>query len=73
MKKIENFRKGQIWLNIFKTDEDETIVTINKTYRGRTGEIIPTPFLIPRRGDIQDLTDCLHEFLEWENKQKIGA
>ena len=66
MEKIKSLRKGNIWLNIFKTDDGQLVATINKTYMKRNGEWDQTPFLNPRRGDIHDLMDALQEFHEFE-------
>ena len=66
MEKIQSLRKGNIWLNVFKTDDGQLLATINKTYMKRNGEWDQTPFLNARRGDIQDLMDALSEFHEFE-------
>jgi len=66
MEKIQNIRKGSIWLNVFKTDDGKILVTINKTYINKEGEWDQTRFLNPRRGDILDLMDCLTNFHEFE-------
>ena len=73
MKKIHSLRKGNIWINVFKTDDGQLIVTINKTYMNSDGEWDQTPFLNPRRGDIHDLMDALMEFHEFEKMIKAGA
>lgn len=66
MEKIKSLRKGNIWLNVFKTDDGQLLTTINKTYMKRNGEWDQTPFLNSRRGDIRDLMDALLEFHEFE-------
>ena len=45
-------------MNVFKKDDGELFVTFNKTYR-QDGEWHTTAFLSDRRGDIEDLRDCL--------------
>ena len=71
MEKIESIRKGRVWLNIFKTEDGQFLVTINKTYMNKNGEWNQTPFLNPRRGDIEDLNDCFLEFHEFEKAFKL--
>jgi len=66
MEKIKTLRKGSIWLNVFKTDDGQLVLTINKTYMKRNGEWDQTPFLNSRRGDTRDLMDALFEFHEIE-------
>ncbi len=66
MEKIESIRKGNIWLNVFKTDDGQILVTVNKTYRGKNGKWEQTAFLNPRRGDIRDLMDAIEEFRQLE-------
>jgi hypothetical protein len=66
MEKIKSLKKGNIWLNVFKTDDGQLVATINKTYLRRNGEWDQTPFLNSRRGDIRDLMDVLFEFHEFE-------
>jgi len=66
MEKIESIRKGNIWLNVFKTDDGQILATINKTYRDKNGQWEQTAFLNPRRGDIYDLMDAIEEFRQFE-------
>ena len=65
MEKIESIRKGNIWLNVFKTDDGHILVTVNKTYRNKNGQWEQTAFLNPRRGDIHDLMDAIEEFRQF--------
>ena len=65
MEKIESIRKGNIWLNVFKTDDGQILMTVNKTYRGKNGRWEQTAFLNPRRGDIHDLMDAIEEFRQF--------
>ena len=69
MEKIESIRKGNIWLNVFKTDDGQLFVTVNKTYY-KNGEWHQTAFLNTRRGDIEDLNDCLDEFNKFRKSFK---
>ena len=72
MKKIKSIRKGNVWLNVFQTDDDEILVTLNKTYRNQKGEWKKTNFLNPRRGDLYDVLDILKE-LNLEKNQPLLA
>ncbi|VBB44932.1 hypothetical protein TRIP_B350103 [uncultured Desulfatiglans sp.] len=71
MEKLKGIRKGRIWLNLFKADDGELIATVNKTYMNKEGKWNYTPFLHPRRGDIEDLRDCISEFHEFAKSFKI--
>ncbi len=66
MEKTHSIRKGNIWMNVFKTDDGQFVTTINKTYKKTNGEWNQTQFLNPRRGDFHDLMDALREFHEFE-------
>ena len=70
MEKIHSIRKGSIWLNVFKTDDSQILTTVNKTYKNKDGEWGQTPFLNPKRGDIDDLLDAFQEFHEFEKMLK---
>lgn len=71
MEKIESIRKGSIWLNVFKANDGELVVTINKTFMNKDGEWNQTPFLNLRRGDVLDVMDCLCELHEFEKIIKV--
>jgi hypothetical protein len=73
MEKINSIRKGNIWLNILKTDDSQILTTVNKTYLNKDGKWDQTPFLNPRRGDIRDLMDALLEFHEFEKGINAGG
>ena len=64
MEKIQSIRKGSIWMNIFLADDGQLLVTVKKTYF-KDGEWQQTQFLRERRGDIEDLRDCLFDFHEF--------
>ena len=66
MEKIQRIRKGNIWLNVFKTDDGQILATVNKSFMNKDGQWNQTPFLNTRRGDIRDLMDALLEFHEFE-------
>ena len=72
MKKTKSIRKGNVWLNVFQTDDGDILVTLNKTYRNQKGEWKKTNFLNPRRGDLYDLLDILKE-LNLEKNQPLLA
>ncbi len=73
MEKVESFRKGNIWLNVFKTDNGQILATVNKTYRDKNGQWGRTSFLNPRQGDIRDLVDAVEEFRQFEKILDKGA
>ena len=71
MEKIESIRKGNIWLNVFKTDDGQILATVNKSFVNKDGQWNQTPFMNTRRGDIRDLMDALLEFHEFEKVIKV--
>ena len=71
MEKIQSIKKGNIWLNVFKTDDGQILATVNKSFMNKDGQWNQTPFLNPRRGDIRDLMDALLEFHEFEKVIKV--
>jgi len=73
MEKIESIRKGNIWLNVFRTDDGQILTTVNKTYRDKNGQWEQTAFLNPRRGDIHDLVDAIEEFRQFEKVINPGG
>ena len=73
MEKLESIRKGNIWLNVFKTDDGQILATVNKTYRDKNGQWGRTPFLNPRQGDIRDLVDAVEEFHQFEKMGNAGG
>jgi hypothetical protein len=73
MEKLETIRKGQIWLTVFKTEDEDLIVTMQRTYRDRDGRLKFTPFLNASRGDIRDVNDCLSRFHEFEREYYYGG
>jgi hypothetical protein len=66
MEKIQSIRKGNIWLNVFKTENGQILAAVNKSFMNKDGQWNQTPFLNARRGDIRDLMDALSEFHEFE-------
>ncbi len=66
MEKIQSIRKGQIWLNVFRSEDGELAVTIRKSYPAGNGGWKQTPFLRPERRDLKDLMGALAEFQEFE-------
>ena len=72
MEKIKSIRKGQIWLTVYKTDDGELAITINKSYPTTTGWK-KTNFLRPDDGDINRLYKALREFSSLQAEIKKGA
>ena len=64
MEKITSIRKGRIWVNVYKDQDGDMAITIQKTFRGRDGGWKPTPFLRPRFGDIESLMEALGQFVD---------
>ena len=73
MEKMKSIRKGNIWLNVLKTNDGQLLATVNKTYRDKNGQWEQTSFLNPRRGDIRDLVDAIEEFHEFEKMTNPGG
>ena len=63
MEKIKSFQSGRVWLNVFKTDDGQEIVTINKSYM-RDGEWKSTPFFNADRGDMESVKKALEQYEE---------
>ena len=63
MEKIKSFQSGRVWLNVFKTDDGQEIVTINKSYM-RDGEWKSTPFFNASRGDMENIKKALEQYEE---------
>ena len=51
MEKIESIRKGMIWLNVFKMEDGQILMTVTKTNKDKNGKWNQTPYLITRRGE----------------------
>ena len=73
MEKIHSTTRGNIWLNVFKTDDNQILITVSKSFLNKDGQWERTPFLNPSRGDIRDLADALLEFSEFEKMIKGRA
>ena len=63
MEKIKSFQSGRVWLNVFKTDDGQEIVTINKSYM-RDGEWKSTPLFNADRGDMENVKKTLEQYEE---------
>ena len=63
MEKIKSFQSGRVWLNVFKTESGQEIVTINKSYI-RDGEWKSTPFFNAVRGDMENVKKALEQYEE---------
>ena len=73
MEKIHSTRKGNIWLNVFKTDDKQLLITVSKSFLNKDGQWERTPFLNPSQGDIHDLMDVLLEFHGFEKMLEAQA
>lgn len=70
MEKIQSFRKGRIWLNVYRADDGELALTIKKSFPSRAGGWKKTDFLKPRYNDLMDLVMVLTEFMEADEANK---
>ena len=71
MEKIEGFRKGRMWLNVFRTQNDELVLTIKKSYPAGNGQWKYTDLINPARGDIKDLEYLLVRFAAFQEEKEI--
>lgn len=71
MKKTNSIRKGQIWLTVFRTDDDEIAITICKSYPTTQGWK-NTNFLRPEAGDLKRLLEALQEFQQLQEAYNKG-
>ena len=73
MRKIDSIRKGPIWINVLKTDDNQTAITICKSYPTTQGWK-QTNFLRAETGDINNLLQALNEFCqEQKSYEKEGV
>ena len=56
--------RGQVWVNICKTDDGDDVVFIGRRLPIAGGGCKYSPTLIPKDGDILDLLVCLHRYYE---------
>jgi len=70
MEKIKSFRRGRVWLNVFEDGNGEMALTIQKSYRGQSGDWMRTNFLRPSRHDLMDLVELLADFMEFKEDLK---
>lgn len=76
MEKIESIRRGRIWLNVYKNDDGELAITIQKSFPAKDGSWIKTPFLVPRYNDLINLVEALAEFTamdHWQEEERRWA
>ena len=71
MEKIKSFRKGRIWLNVFKANDGKLALTIRKSFPAQDGGWKHTSFLRPHYNDLEDLVQVLTDFVE--NKDSLQA
>jgi len=64
MEKVNSFRKGRIWVNVYQDLNGDLAVTIQKSFRGRDGTWRNTPFLRPKFGDIESLRKALDQLAD---------
>jgi hypothetical protein len=64
MEKITSIRKGRIWVNVYKNQDGDMAITIQKTFRGRDGGWKQTSFLRPKFGDIKSLMEALDQLVD---------
>jgi hypothetical protein len=63
MERKQSFQSGRVWLNVFGTEDGQSIVTINKSFI-RDGEWKSSPFFNVDRGDIEDIKQVLEQYEE---------
>jgi hypothetical protein len=63
MKKINSFKSGSIWLNVFETEDGRHIVTINRSFKQNGGWKL-TPFFNVDRGDIGNIKNVIRQYVE---------
>jgi hypothetical protein len=71
MEKLDSIRKGQIWLNVFRINDGEIAITVNKSYLTTCGWK-QTNFFRPQTGDIKKLMEALQEFYKWQESYSKG-
>jgi hypothetical protein len=71
MEKIESFRKGRMWLNVFRADSGELALTIKKSYPAGDGKWKYTDLINPGRGDIEDLEYLLERFKAFKQEIEV--
>jgi hypothetical protein len=63
MERKQSFQSGRVWLNVFGTEDGQSIVTINKSFI-RDGEWKSSPFFNVDRGDVEDIKNVLERYEE---------
>ena len=63
MERKQSFQSGRVWLNVFGTEDGQSIVTINKSFI-RDGEWKSSPFFNVDRGDVEDIKNVLEQYEE---------
>ena len=70
MEKIESIRRERIWLNVYKKDDGESAIPIQKNFPAKDGSWIKTPFGIPRYNDLINPVEALAEFTAMDHWQE---
>ena len=68
MDKIMSFRKGRVWLNVFRAADGELVVTIQKSYPAKEGGYRQTQLLRPEENDLRNVALLLSEFYEFQSE-----
>jgi len=63
MERKQSFQSGRVWLNVFGTEDGQSIVTINKSFI-RDGEWKSSPFFNVDRGDVENIKSVLEQYEE---------
>ena len=63
MKKINSFKSGSVWLNVFETESGQQLATINRSYR-KDGEWKITPFFNINNGDLDNIKKAIEQYEE---------
>jgi len=61
MEKKKSIQCGRIWLNVFTTQDRQSLVTINKAYM-KEGEWKTTPFFNVEKGDLASIKQAIAQF-----------
>lgn len=72
MEKIESYRKGRLWLNVFRTTDGELALTIKKSFPSRNGGWKRTDLLRPDMNDLDHMKYLLDTFAQHEAELKYG-
>ena len=71
MEKIKSFREGRMWLNVFKSPNDEYVLTIKKSYPAGNGQWKYTDLINPDRGDLENLQTLFARFKIFKEDNEV--